>query len=93
MRAAAVAVQEVRAFIPKLWGLIREVFHEVMGFVFFAVTLFFVFGGQGLIRSFQKLDSDPEALGRLILVALFALMFCGFGVSSFRRAKRISKTR
>lgn len=92
-RAAAVALQEVKKFIPKLWRIARELFHEVMGFIFIALALFFTFGRQGLIKAVQDVQSDPDSFPRLLLVAVFVLMFGGFGVSSFLRAKRISRGR
>ena len=91
MRAVAAGVYEVRKFLPKLWRMAQELFHEVMGFVFFALTLFFIFGRQGLIRTYQDLGSEPGAWGRLLVVGFFVLLFGGFGVSSFLRARRISR--
>ncbi len=91
MRAVAAGVYEVRKFLPKLWRMAQELFHEVMGFVFFALTLFFIFGRQGLIRSYQDLESERGGWGHLLLVGFFVLLFGGFGVSSFLRAKRISR--
>ena len=93
MRAIAAGVHEIQKFLPQLLGMARELFHEVMGFVFFALTLFFIFGGQGLVRSYQALGNDPDAGARLVVVALFVVMFGGFGISSFRRARRIAKGR
>ena len=93
MRAFAAGVHEIQKFLPQLWGMARELYHEIMGFIFFALTLFFVFGGQGLIRSYQALGDDPDAEARLILVGLFVVMFGGFGVSSFRRERRIARSR
>lgn len=93
MRAIAAGVHEIQKFLPQLLGMARELFHEVMGFVFFALTLFFIFGGQGLVRSYQALGDDPDAGARLMLVGLFVVMFGGFGISSFRRARRIAKGR
>ena len=91
MRAVVAGVYEVRKFLPKLWRMAQELFHEVMGFVFFALTLFFIFGRQGLIRSYQDLESEPGGWGRLLVVGFFVLLFGGFGMSSFLRAKRISR--
>ena len=91
MRALAAGWFEIHKFGPKLWRLARELFHEVMGFIFLSLTLFFIIGRQGLYRTYQNLDRDPDAMGQLILVAAFVIMFGGFGISSFRRAKRLSR--
>ena len=92
-RLLAIAASEVKKFIPKLWGIARELFHEVMGFIFMAFALFFTFGSAGLISTYQKMDTDPNGVIRLILVGGFVVALAGFGVSSFLRAKRISRTR
>jgi hypothetical protein len=93
MQAVAAGATEVRKFVPRLWAIARELFHEVTGFVFIALALFFTVGRAGLIHAIQNFREDPETLPQLLLVALFVLMFGGFGVSSFLRAKRISKGR
>jgi hypothetical protein len=90
-RATAAAFEEFRKLVPKVWRLARELFHEVMGFVFLALALFFIVGKEGLIRSVQNLAAQPESLPRLVLVAAFVLMFGVFGISSFLRARRISR--
>jgi hypothetical protein len=93
MRIIGLAVEEFKKLIPRLWGIARELFHEVIGFIFMAVSLFFVFGSGGLIRTIKDLDSDPDSVGRLLLVSAAVLMFGGFGLSSFVRARRISRER
>jgi hypothetical protein len=91
MRAAEAAYGEFRKLVPRVWRLARELFHEVMGFVFLALALWFTLGNQGLIRSLQSLSEKPDTMPQVLLVLLFVLMFGGFGISSFLRARRISR--
>jgi hypothetical protein len=91
MRAAEAAYGEFRKLIPRVWRLARELFHEVMGFVFLALALWFILGNQGLIRTLQSLQEKPDSMPQLLVVLLFVLMFGGFGISSFLRARRISR--
>ena len=91
IRAVAAGANEIRKFLPRLWAIVRELFHEVVGFVFIALALFFTVGRAGLIHAIQNVKEDPDSLPRLLLVGLFVAMFTGFGVSSFLRARRISK--
>lgn len=91
MRAAETAFGEFRKLIPRVWQLVRELFHEVTGFVFLALALWFTLGNQGLIHTVQSLEEKPESMPQLLVVLLFVLMFGGFGISSFLRARRISR--
>jgi len=89
--AATAGLGEMRSFVPRLLGLLRQLFNEVIGFVFFALALFFAFGANGLFESMRVLDSDPEAFGRMILAGIVVLMLVWFGFSNFRRARVISR--
>jgi hypothetical protein len=93
MRAFAAGASEVMKFVPRLWAIARELFHEVMGVFFIAFALFFTVGRAGLIHAIQNLEKEPDGLLRLVVVASVVLMLGGFGVSSFLRARRISKGR
>jgi len=91
MRALAAGWFEIHKFVPKLWRLARELFHEVMGFIFLSLAVYFIIGRQGLYQAYGKLDKDPDGWGSFGLVLIFVLMFGGFGISSFMRAKRLSR--
>ena len=93
MRAAEAAFGEFRKLVPQVWRLARELFHEVMGFIFLALALWFMLGSQGLVRTLQTLESNPDGVPQLLVVLLFVVMFGGFGISSFLRARRISRGR
>ena len=90
LRIAALAAEQVRQFVPRLWGVLRELFHEITGFIFCAFALFFAFGSSGLIELLRANEVDSSSL---TVSALCVLMFAWFGVSSFRRARRISRER
>jgi hypothetical protein len=91
MRAAGAAFGEFAKLIPRVWRIARELFHEVTGFVFLALAVWFILGNQGLIRTLQSLEEKPDSMPQLLVVLLFVLMFGGFGISSFLRARRISR--
>jgi hypothetical protein len=92
-RALSAGIQEVRKFFPQLWRITRQIFQEVVGFIFLAFAIWFIFGREGLIGAFQDLDGDGDSVLKLVLTGLFVLMLVGFGISSFLRARRISRER
>jgi hypothetical protein len=93
MKATAAGVHELKKFVPRLWAIARELFHEITGFFFIAIALYFTFGRMGLIQLLRNFGKDPDTLPQLVLAVLFVLMFGGFGVSSFLRARRVSRER
>ncbi len=93
LRALSAGWQEMSDFVPRLLSILRQLWLEVIGFVFFALALFFAMSANGVVQSFQRLDSDPEALPKFLLALAFVLMFGWFGWSSFRRAKRAARDR
>jgi branched-subunit amino acid ABC-type transport system permease component len=91
LRAASAGWGEVLNFVPKLWALARQLFNEVMGVVFLALTLFLMFGAQGLIHTYRQLDERPDTFWRLLALCGIVLLLGWFGVSSFLRARKISR--
>ena len=89
--AAGAGLKETLAFFPRLLGILQQLWNEVIGFVFFALALFFTFNANGVVESFRKLEHDPDAMVKLALAGFVAAMCAYFGWSSFRRAKRIQR--
>ena len=73
-------------------GIIRPLhalWNEVIGFlflVFAAISGFYVF------RAVRGFEGTLESLARIVFPALFGLVMGYFGVSSFLRARRISRS-
>lgn len=91
VKAASAGFAEVRNFLPKLWGLVRQLFNEIMGMVFLALALFFTVGAHGLVHTYRELDENPDQFTTFLVLCVFVLMFAGFGVTSFLRARRIAR--
>ena len=89
--AAGAGLKETMAFFPRLLGIFQQLWNEVIGFLFFALALFFTFNANGVVESFKKLENDPDAAFKLALAGFVAAMCFWFGYSSFRRAKRIQR--
>jgi hypothetical protein len=91
MRAFEAGWGEMRGFFPRLWSLLRQLGNEVVGFLFIALTFFFVFSANGLRDTALRAVRDAEEIPGVFLPGLFVLICGGFAVSSFRRARRISR--
>lgn len=90
-QAASAGWAEVQNFIPKLWALARQLGNEVVGMMFLALALFFLFGAHGVIETYRQLDENPDLVLQLFLGIGAVLVLVWFGVSSFMRAKKISR--
>jgi len=86
--AAARAAGPLRETAGRILRILRALFHEVVGFLFLAMAFW---GSVWLVRAFRSFDGNGEALFKIVLVGAFVLMMGGFGVSSFWRARRISR--
>ena len=68
---------------------IRTLWHEVIGFLFLSLAFLGALSGVRIVRNF---DGSPESLFRLILTTCFVVIMGGYGVSSFLRARRITRS-
>ena len=71
-----------RGFFGTLWRVVRQVFHESTGAIFLILALFWTFAA---VRQWRQ---GTETWARAALGG-FALVFAGFGLSSFLAARRV----
>lgn len=85
--------QEGRRFlkvvIPAILKPAHTLWHELIGFIFLVIASAFVFRGFQAIRQF---DGSLDSIFRLVLLAFGIALMGGYGISSFRRARRISRS-
>ena len=67
----------------------RTLWHELLGFVFVVMAIAFVLSGFRAIRQF---DGTPGAVLRLVMLAFGVCLLGGYGISSFVRARKISRS-
>jgi hypothetical protein len=75
--------------VPAVLKPARTLWHEILGFVFTAMAIAFVFSGFHAIRQF---DGSATAILRLALLAVGVCLLGGYGISSFLRARKISRS-
>ena len=82
--------QFLKHVVPGVVKPIRALWNEVIGFLFLSLAfLGAVSGYRSILRNF---DGDPDDVLRLVIVGLFVLVMAGFGISSFLRARKISRS-
>jgi hypothetical protein len=61
----------------------------MLGFVFVSMAIAFVFSGFRAVRQF---DGSVAAVLRLAMLAIGVCLLGGYGISSFLRARKISRS-
>ena len=79
----------VRHVIPAVVKPIHSLWHQIIGFLFLVLA---AWAGLAGIRTFRELDSGKGSLFRLIVIAGFVAIMTGYGISSFFRARKISRS-
>src|ERR1051326_1182726 len=92
------AVRHSRAFlehvVPAVLKPARTLWNEIIGFLFICLAVLF---GFGTVRSYLEFNkAAPEAAGapllRIVLGLFCTLLVLWYGISSFLKARRISRS-
>jgi hypothetical protein len=75
--------------LPGILRPMRALWNEVIGFVFIALALWGLPSGW---RRFQELESGNGSLAWVVINVVFVVFMLSFGISSFRRARKISRS-
>jgi len=75
--------------VPGVMRPMRVLWNEIIGFLFIVLAIMMV---PGMIRAVRELDTPQASPGRLAIAGGFVLMLLYFGVASFLRARKISRT-
>jgi hypothetical protein len=79
----------VNTVVPAVMKPARTLWHELLGFIFILMAIAFVFSGLRAVREF---DGTPGAVIRLVLLGFGVCLLGGYGISSFLRARKISRS-
>jgi hypothetical protein len=74
----------VKHVVPAAIKPIHSLWHEILGFVFL------VFAGIAVFKIWQHPGALPPL--QLAIVGIFIVVMAGYGVSSIRKARRISRS-
>jgi RsiW-degrading membrane proteinase PrsW (M82 family) len=87
--AGPTAQKFAKHVVPHVVKPARVVWNQVLGVAFLAFGIPALFKAIGFYRT---LDTEPQSLVRLVWTAIFALIMLFFGIGSFMRARRISRS-
>ena len=79
----------LRHVVPEVMRPARTLWHEVIGFLFLALAALPIPAG---IRQARDYDGQPGTIFRLVITVAFVLIMAAYGISSFRRARKISRS-
>lgn len=84
-----VARQFVSHVLPGIVRPLRVLWNEVIGFVFLVLALLPI---PRMVRAWKDFNETGEGLFQMMLAACFSVLMGFFGVTSFLRARRISRS-
>jgi len=88
--ATRVAKAFVASFLPAVIKPLHALWNEVLAFAFFLLALLVALGP--VRRGYRELDGDPANFIKFALAVVLAVLMLGFGVHSFLRARKISRS-
>ena len=83
------ARQLARHVLPGVVRPIRVLWNEVIGFVF---VVFALLSMRSSINAYREFDGNMESMFKLGMTWFFTLIMAAFGIHSFLRARRISRS-
>jgi hypothetical protein len=79
----------VHHVVPHVMKPARVMWNQAIGALFLVLALTAFASAWG---SYKLLASDPQSGGRMVVALMFGAVMAGFGLSSFWRARRISRS-
>jgi hypothetical protein len=79
----------VRHVLPAAVKPVHSLWHEIIGFLFVVFAIFAAFAG---FRTFRHFNGDPGDLIRMVMCGIFVVIMAAYGISSFLKARKISRS-
>ena len=79
----------VRHVLPRIIKPMHALWNEIIGFVFLAMAALPI---PGALRHWRQFNETGEGLSRLALSGVFIALMASFGIHSFLRARKISRS-
>lgn len=79
----------LRHVVPGIVRPLHVLWNEIIGFIFVILALWAI---PSAIRNIRQYESSGDSLFRVVLSFSFAALMTYFGISSFLRARKISRS-
>lgn len=86
---ASISKKFVQHVVPGVIKPVRILWNEFIAFLFFALAILAV---PSAYRHIKNFEGDPQSFFRTLLTLGFALIMIVFGVFSYLRARKISRS-
>jgi hypothetical protein len=80
----------VEHVMPGVVRPLRVLWHEIIGFIFIVLAVIF---GSSAFRNYRLIQSQEISILRLAVSFFLPLLMAYFGITSFLRARKISRSR
>ena len=81
--------QFLKYVLPGVLRPLRVLWNQIIGFFFVVLAIWAVPRGY---RSIREFDGAMESLFRLVMTTTFIVVMAGFGIYSFWRAHKVSRS-
>ena len=75
--------------MPGVVRPLRVLWHEIIGFIFIVLAVIF---GSSAVRNYHLLQTEEISILRLAVSFFLPLLMAYFGITSFLRARKISRS-
>ncbi len=89
-RVVTQGVKSARVALPIIIKPARTLWNEIIGFLFIVMAIFPF--GSSVVRTARHYNGDTGSLLKMIMGGFFALVLGSYGISSFLRARKISRS-
>jgi di/tricarboxylate transporter len=79
----------IKHVLPAAVKPVHSLWHEIIGFIFSMFAIIAAFAGY---RTYRQFAGDTGDLVRMFMCAIFVIIMAAYGISSFRKARKISRS-
>jgi len=75
--------------VPGVVKPVHTLWNEVVGFIFLVLAVVFI---SGAVRAYRTMTPEEVTPGKIVLLCLLPALMLFFGIASFLKARKISRS-